>query len=186
MKKNRFFTLVCLMALLLMVMTGCKSDSTAELWSYIHAPEETVLTIDEAKKSFIFENVSYSFTKDDNFFNLRNASGAESKMRYVMEKDKMLLYKTTSYTYQGEGTPANICGVWNNDQNLSFEFNELGEFREDGYFPGYYTINEADSTIKLVYNDHFEDTVIYYSLEGNTLTIEYPWPMVHTTAQETK
>lgn len=187
MQKNRFFTLICLMSLLLMVMTGCKSESKVELWSYIHAPEETVLTIDETKKTFTFENVTYSYTKDDSFFNLRSSGGKESKMRYVMDSsEKMLLYKTTTYTYKSEGTPDGLNGVWENESNLSFEFNELGEFREDGYFPGYYTVDEKTSSIKLVYNDHFEDTTIYYSISGNTLTIDYPWPMVPTTTDTKK
>jgi hypothetical protein len=57
-------------------------------------------------------------------------------------------------------------------------FTDKGTFLEDGYFPGYYTVDEANSTLKLVYNDQFEDTICYFRLEGDKLYIEYPWPMV--------
>ena len=37
---------------------------------------------------------------------------------------------------------------------------------------------EGDSSFKLMYIDHFEDTVCYYTLDGNVLMVEYPWQMV--------
>ena len=34
-----------------------------------------------------------------------------------------------------------------------------------------------------MYNDPIEDAVLYYSLDGDKLAIEYPWPMVPTGSQ---
>ena len=31
-----------------------------------------------------------------------------------------------------------------------------------------------------MYSDPIEDAVLYYSLDGDKLTIDYPWPMVVT------
>ena len=49
---------------------------------------------------------------------------------------------------------------------------------EDGFFSGTYEVNETEGTVTLTYNDDIDETVIYYSVSGDTLTIEYPWPMV--------
>ena len=85
----------------------------------------------------------------------------------------------STYEYKDEGTPDGIIGNWYNaEKKWSFEFTSSGTFKEDGYFPGYYTLGEDGTSISLVYNDHFLDSTLYYSIDGNQLTLEYPWPMV--------
>ena len=40
--------------------------------------------------------------------------------------------------------------------------------------------DEEAGTIKLMYDDPIEDTLLYYSIDGDDMTIDYPWPMVKT------
>lgn len=177
MKKVRVLSILLLAALILTV-TGCgNSDATIGKWAYIHDAETCALKIQSNGKLELDGN-SYTYTKDDSSFSLTDTNGSNTDMKYVMEKDGMLIYKTTVYTCD-DAAPGSIIGVWKDaTTKWSFEFTDGGEFKEDGYFPGLYRVDEAAGTVKLVYNDHFEDTLIYYTREGNSLIIEYPWKMV--------
>ena len=103
-------------------------------------------------------------------------------MRFVPDgENQKLLYETFVYEYTGEGEPSGVLGTWQEvNGNLSFEFTDKGTFREDYYSPGYYSVDEENGVIKLVYNDHYADTYIYYKLDGRFLTVDYPWPVVPT------
>jgi hypothetical protein len=75
-----------------------------------------------------------------------------------------------------------IAGVWTdvNNSDYFYEFTEDGAFNEDGYFAGKYTVNEAEGTIRFVYDGDFPEALLYYTMEGDSLFVEYPWPMVTT------
>lgn len=180
MSKTRFFILFLIVSILSVCLIGCGKKSDSALvgkWAYIHDKENAVLILKD-DCSAIYKGKSYDFEDDGSYITLKS-SDEEKKMKYVIENEDMYLYETNVYTYAGEGTPDGVVGVWKNDQNKwEFEFTESGTFKEDTYFPGYYTVNEEDSSIKLMYNDQFEDTVIYYSITGNEITIQYPWRMV--------
>ncbi len=127
----------------------------------------------------VYKGNTYEYSKDEQFFTLTDEQGNVLKMRYTEDKDGMLLYETTTYQYAGEGEADGLIGLWENEsQHWSYEFTVKGTFLEDGVFPGYYILDEEAGTIKLIYNDHFEDTYVYYSIEDGELTVEYPWPMV--------
>lgn len=180
MNKRKFVSLLLIVSILSLCLIGCgkKSDSKqVGKWAYIHDTETAVLILKE-DCSAIFKGKSYSFEDDGSYLTLK-ASNEELKMKYEMVNGDMYLYETNVYTYVGDGTPDGLVGVWRNAPNKwEFEFTDKGTFKEDTYFPGYYTVNEENSSIKLVYNDHFEDTIILYSINGNELTIQYPWRMV--------
>ena len=159
---------------------GSKVDSRlCGDWAYIHEDVKTILSIKSNGKAE-YKGQQYTASADEEYIELK--SGREDlKLRYVIENDGILVYETKAYEYDGEGTPDSIVGNWiAMPERWTFEFNDAGEFKEDGYFPGYYTVDEANHSVKLVYNDHFEDTTIYYTIDGNILTIEYPWKMVKT------
>ena len=106
-------------------------------------------------------------------------------MRFIPDGDQMLLYETAVYQYQGEGAPDGVIGNWKQvGGNLAFEFTENGTFREDYYSPGRYYVDEENGIIKLVYNDMYEDTYIFYSVDGDILSVDYPWPVVKTEKTE--
>lgn len=170
-----------LMALVMCLsFVGCSKehDEFYGKWGYVHEPKETVMKFKDNGR-VVYNGESYTYTVDENFFNLTAKDGSTLKLRYEMDKENMYIYQTTAYEYVGEGTPDSIIGLWENAQNKwKFEFTTEGTFNEDGYFPGYYAVDEENGVVKLAYNDQFVDTYIYYTLEGTTLTIEYPWLLV--------
>lgn len=186
--KNRKFALILGMVLTVScTLLGCGSKSDKKLegplvgeWAYIHDTETTAFEIKENGTAKL-DGTSYDVSFDDKRITLTDKKGNAQSLLYVMNGDKnMFLYKISTYKYQGTDTPNGLIGVWIDtvNGNSSFEFTENGTFREDSYIPGYYTVNEAEGSILFVYNDMYEDTTIYYKLDGDILTVEYPWPMV--------
>ncbi len=179
MNKIRFVSLLCMISILSVLLMGCGETVDSPIvgkWAYIHDKETAVLEL-KSNGSAVYNNEKYSFTEDGQYIILSSGKDKQ-KLRYELVKDDLYLYEPATYIYASEGEPDGLIGVWANENKWSYEFTKEGTFREDGYFPGYYTVDEANSTIKLVYNDHFEDTTIYYSLDGNRLLVEYPWRMV--------
>jgi len=166
-------------------MTGC-SDSkvNSEKWAYIHEPSVTILELFENGEA-VFEGDKYTYTLENDVLHMTDSDGNESDMRFIPDGEQKLLYERVLYEYTGEGKPDGIIGFWQQiDGNLSFEFTDKGTFREDFYSPGYYSVDEENGIIKLVYNDMYADTYIYYSVDGNVLTVDYPWPVVRTVTEE--
>ncbi len=179
MKRSTLTALICVLLIAFSaLLSGCgaQNDPLCGVWAYNHDPETPVLTVNKNGKA-VFDGETYAYESDSDFIYLTN-DGETLTMRYELEKDGMNLYEMTVYTFEGDGTPDGLVGRWVNDQGWDFEFTAQGTFIEDGYFPGYYTVDEDAQTFKLIYNDHFFDTVCYYAIEGNTLRVEYPWPMV--------
>lgn len=178
MKKLGLGLLTIVFAVSFLTACGKKIDlgEVEGKWAYIHDTETVAFSAGSNGKATL-DGEKYSVSVDDNYITL-SSGGKEEKLRYLIDKDGMLLYKNTSYTLD-EGQELNgIIGTWSAGNGWVFEFTEEGTFKEDTYFPGYYTVDENAGTIKLIYNDHFEDTVIYYSLDGDKLTLQYPWRMV--------
>lgn len=194
MKKNRLITLTCLMICLMIMTCACqkktsdtesKEDAKAgESWAYVHEPETEILFLGTDGKA-TFKGKEYEYSKDDEFITLTDAQNQILKMHYEMKKDQLILYEITLYHYAGSGERNGIEGIWKGgeEDRLSYEFTAMGTFMEDGYFPGHYEVNDEDGTIKLMYNDHFMDCYLYFTLDGDNLTIEYPWPMEETKKQ---
>lgn len=181
---------VLFLVLVLIVLSGCGKTAAADLspqakkiigkWAYIHAKEETVAEFKEDGTA-TYQGEKYTFDCDDTFVHLTGKEGQVTKLRYEVAADGIYLYQHTDYSYTGEGTPESIYGSWRcEEKKWSFEFTKEGTFLEDGYFPGKYVLDEANSTVKLIYGDKFEDTVFYYAVRDNILSIEYPWKMVPT------
>ncbi len=185
MKILRLFAVI---AILVVALAGCgKNDSNLSeaqkkvcgSWAYVHDKETEVLKLKDDGTAK-YEKNKYTYEVNDTYITLMNTKGETVKFRYEMDGEDMLLYFETEYEYSGETEPNGIIGVWSNEKKWSFEFTTDGTFMEDGYFPGYYFQDEATKSVKLVYNDHFEDTTIYYTVDGNKLTLQYPWKMVTT------
>lgn len=177
MRKTVRFVLIPLMILMISLISGC--GAVTEDWAYIHEPETTVLSLSDNGKA-IYKGEKYNYVKDDTFFTLTRG-GEELKLRYLMDGDKMVLYEKSTYTYDGEGSPDGIVGVWKQDNGWLYEFTADGSFSEESIFFGHYTVDESNGTIKLMYSDPIEDALLYYEFDGDDLVIDYPWPMVHTT-----
>lgn len=178
--KHRFTKLIAIcLSLMILCIAGCSKTQTQE-WAYIHDKATTILSLSDNGKA-VFNGEKYTYTLENNFLTLTDKDGNVTTMRFIPDGDQYLLYETAVYEYKGEGEPDGVIGYWQEiDGYLSFEFTDKGTFREDYYSPGYYTVDEENGIIKLVYNDMYADTYIYYQVDGNILTVDYPWPVVPT------
>ena len=160
---------------------GGAGTVASESWAYVHEDTTEILRLYEDGRA-IYKGNAYSFEKSDDFLNLHGEKGEELKLRYAVKNDGMLLYEATTYHYVSGPSSEGLVGLWKGgeEDRLSYEFTDKGTYLEDGVFPGHYTLDEGAGTIKLMYNDHFEDIYLYYTLSDGELTIEYPWPLVHT------
>lgn len=181
MRNVKSMLLGVILTISILSLVGCQGtkDRFYGDWAYIHDTETTIISFKTNNKAE-FNGNKYSYTYDDSYVTLTSGND-EIKFRYKMDgADKWLFYQTKNYEFSGDGTPNGLTGLWEDKEDKwSFEFTADGTFREDTYFPGYYTETE-DGAVKLVYNDHFEDTIIYYEINGNELTVDYPWTMVRT------
>lgn len=195
MKKIKKIPIFLVFMLILLSMTACgKSEKETAVskealaicgsWAYIHDKETSIAEFRQDGTAQ-YEGKNYSFECDSQFIKLKDTDGETIQLRYKLDDEGMYLYSNNTYTFQGEGEPDGLLGEWScPEKNWSYSFTEAGTFKEDGYFPGYYTVDDKNGTFKLVYNDHFEDTVCYFRLEKNNLFIEYPWRMVKTSAKQ--
>lgn len=185
MKIKKIGTLFTVLLLAFSTIAGCgKEKTTSPLdgkWSYIYDTETTALKI---KGDYaVLDGNKYEYRYDSEKIYLKDKKGIETGYRYKEAgEDGIYFYKHSTYQYQGDGTPNGLIGVWIDVENgmSSFEFTENGTFKEDSYIPGYYSVDEENGAISFVYNDHYEDTTIYYMVKDNLLFVEYPWPMVRT------
>ena len=179
MKRTYVFSLTLIMLIALLSLAGCGQykGRLSGKWAYIHEPEKVIITLKDNGKA-VYKGEKYTYTYDDNFITLKSAD-EEIKLRYTKDDKEFYLYEPCEYDYMDEGTPNSIVGNWYDySTKWSYEFTDDGTFKEDGYFPGFYTVDEDAGTIKLIYNDHFYDTMLYYSIEGEKLHVDYPWSMV--------
>lgn len=177
-KSKRLF-LILVSLCIITILTACKKEegSMSGKWAYNHDKDTTILSFNGNKAEY--KGVKYTYTSDDKFITFKDDKSNELKVRYERDKEDMLVYEKNVYTYSGEENPSGIVGIWKNAaNNWSFEFTEDGTFMEDGYFPGHYDYDSEAGTVKLMYNDHFQDTICYLTLNGKELSIEYPWRMV--------
>lgn len=180
MKQIRIIITILLIFALTFPLSACAKDAEGELcgsWAYIHDKEKAAMKI--KADTLTLDGDSYGYTLEGDFIMLTR-KGETTALRYLVNEDgsEMYIYKHSLYTLEGEKGEG-LVGKWVGENGKwSFTFKDNGEFNEDGYFPGHYSVDSENATFKLMYEDRFEDTVCYYSLEGDTLTVEYPWLMV--------
>ncbi len=189
MKKIKLLITFLAIMLILLTLTACgkkendtviskEAQAISGSWAYIH-DRETAIAVFHKNGTAEYEGEEYTFECDSQYIMLKNKDGETKQLRYTLDDEGMYLYSNNTYTFSGEGEPSGLVGEWScKEKNWTYTFTETGTFMEDGFFPGYYTVDDQNSTFKLVYNDQFEDTVCYFSLDGDKLCIEYPWRMV--------
>lgn len=150
-------------------------------WAYIH-DKETVVADFEVDGSAVFENEHYTYTSDDQFIYLKKQDGESMKLRYEMDQktgDCMYVYIQSTYTRQTGVSTDGVVGVWKEEtKNWMFEFTGKNTFMEDESMTGYYEVDEAAGTIKLMYGEALEDTVFFFQITDDKMFVEYPWMMV--------
>lgn len=189
MKTTKFLPTFFVVVLMVLLMTACgknnnntavsnKAQVICGSWAYKH-DKKTAIAVFRKDGTAQYEGKDYSFECGSQFIKLKDKDGKSIQLRYALHDKGMYLYSNNIYTFSGEGEPDGLVGEWScAEKNWSYSFTKEGTFKEDGYFPGDYTVDDKNSTFKLVYTDKFEDTVCYFHLEKNKLHVEYPWPMV--------
>ena len=172
MKKIKIYSTLLSIICILAILSGCGSKT--EKWAYTHEPTEAVIALSDDGKC-TYKGNEYTYTMDDTYITLKDESG-EQRIRYEMNGDEMTLYEESTYTRSGDGD--GVVGSWVQGNGWSYVFTDNGEFSEESIFFGHYTVDEANSRIKLMYDDPIEDAYLYYTLNGDELTVAYPWPMV--------
>ena len=177
--------LICLTLLMTLLLAACggrvlspEEEALCGRWAYNHDPGKAVLTL-KKNGSADYEGNRYDFTCDGQYIRLTDRKGDILDLRYQMENGGMILYIPTEY--QCEGSPDGLVGLWRCEpKNWSFEFKADGTFSEDGAFTGHYITDEEAGTFTLNYLEPFDDATCHYTLNGDVLTVEYPWAMVPT------
>lgn len=161
----------------------------AESWAYDYEPQVEILSLGRTGNAQ-YNGQSYRYVKDEQYIAFTAKDGEIFKRRYEMATNKdgeevLFLYEPSVYTYVGEDAPEGLTGEWRSENGWSFLFNENGTFVEDTYFYGYYSVEQDEGRVKLVYDSEFRfnDTYIYFLIEGDQMTVEYPWRLLKTQKQ---
>ena len=184
--KNLKTTLIILaLTMVMLIPTGCGSANKIESWARDYEPTEEYLALYDDGKA-VLEGKDYTYVKDDDSITLTDKDGNSIEHRYYIDNEKMVFYIASVYEYQDEGEPDGIVGNWACGNNV-FRFLPAPklEFSEEDAFYGHYSVHEANSSVKLMYDAPLPDATFYYSLTGKELTIDYPWPLVKTQAKDT-
>lgn len=172
------FTAGAVIILSLLSLTGCGSKKIQSL-AYNHEPDKEVLAFYDNGKA-VFKGEEYKYSADDTSIIITDKDNS-TVVHCAKDGDKIILYEKTTYKRQVGKTEDGIVGLWTQGNGWSYEFTAEGKFSEDTFFYGSYSVDEENHCIKLMYDDPIEDAYLYYSLEGDELIVDYPWPMVQTT-----
>ncbi|MBR6382063.1 MAG: hypothetical protein IKS07_10395 [Lachnospiraceae bacterium] len=178
---SRILCRIAAMLAVLLLFGGCGAKT--EEWAYDYEPEKTILSLSENGKA-VYGGTTYQVTREGAFLRLQDGDRTLPDVRFLQEEDALTLYQKSVYSYAGEEAPQGLTGLWKQDNGWSFEFTADGAFCEEGYFYGHYSVDEAEGSIRLMYSDPIPDAILYYSLDGDKLTVDYPWPLVHTKKAE--
>ncbi len=181
-RKGFIFSLV--LAILLcaaLTVSAAAEGFPAGDWAFGSDPGTSVLRLNEDGTA-VYQNTEYTFEDDGEVLSLKDAEGEVLRLRYrVTEKNKWL-YVTMNYTRKEGTTGEDLQGVWNLDgsEKAFFEFSAKNTFLEDGVFTGTYKVDYENHSFTLIYPMLFDDTVCYFTIDGQHMTVEYPWSVVET------
>lgn len=148
-------------------------------WAFNYEPTVSALQVREDGTA-VFRGAEYTLADDGEFLTLTDGE-TELRFRYQVTEEKLLLYMPQEYTRAKEYPGQGLTGAWigKESEGTTFIFREDYRFLEDGTFTGAYQVDPEKGTVLLTYIKYFDDTLCYFSLEGEDgLTVEYPWPMV--------
>lgn len=185
MNRRRIAALLLCFLPLVFLLASCggralspEEEALCGRWAYSHDPKTAVLTLTKNGRAK-FEGGDYSFTCDGEYIRLSAGKSGTVSLRYRADDKGMTLYLPAEY--ESDEAADGLVGLWKcPEKNWSFAFTEEGTFTEDGNFTGNYTVDGEAGSFTLVYAESFglDDALCFYSLDGGSLTVEYPWPMV--------
>ena len=178
-----------LMCALCMACAGCdgSNNSTAKpTLDDSNVKEWWAFDPSDAKPSLIvrkdgtaqYKNVEYARCEiTDNSYRLTDEKGAVLDLEFRdAENGNRYIYDVWEYERtEGDKGPS-VVGVWECGNNY-YEFSAKGTFQEDGVFFGHYSVDVNAGTIRLMYERDLSDTVMYYHIENDHMTVRYPFIM---------
>jgi hypothetical protein len=195
--KRLVLLLLCIASLSMVAMTGCKKDGKdkekydpeliSERWAFSHERDKAVMIFFKDGTA-AFDGVMYkSYEMTDSFIRFTAEDGTVTEMRFYEGKDfdgeeKRYVYRKAYYKLVPDLLTGDspVIGYWAGygpNEGLSFQFTDKGTFYEDETLPGHYFVND-DGSILLNYDGYLSNTLIYYTIDGDMMTVDYPWAMV--------
>ena len=176
MKTKKFISLAVIF-LSLLSLSGC-GKKKIDSWAYDHEPDKEILAFYQGDRA-VFKGEEYTYREDDTSITILDKN-QDMVVHCAKDGNSIILYEKTSYTRNSGDASNGIVGLWTQDNGWSYEFTDEGRFSEDAIFFGRYSVDEKAQCIRLMYDDPIQDAYLYYSLEGDDLMIDYPWPLVRT------
>lgn len=148
-------------------------------WAYDYEPTVLVLRL-EANGNAWYLGKDYTWADQGSFLKLADPEGNTLMLRYAVSETQKVIYPRTFYRrgthVEGEG---GLIGVWEGvSDGSSFVFTPAGYFLEDSAFSGNFMADPEAGTFLLHYGEVFADTLCYYGVENEILSVEYPWVIV--------
>ena len=181
-KHNRIACLILIFTLTIGSVGGSFAEGASALfgtWAFDYAPDVPVLKVSEDGTA-VYNGKDYRWDDQEGFLLLKDEQGESLSLRYVILEDRKVIYPKTTFRrgkeVEGQG---GLIGVWEGTETeSSFVFTPAGYFLEDSVFSGNFLMDAEKGSFLLHYGDVFADTLCYYSIENDILTVEYPWTLV--------
>ena len=178
-----------LVCMLCMACTGCKgsNNSTAkptwdatnvsEWWAFDPSDDGPALIV-RKDGTASYKGVEYKKCEvTDNMYKLTDDKGAVLELEYKdTENGNRYIYDIWEYDRTDGAKGPSVVGVWESGNNY-YEFTAKGTFQEDGVFFGHYSVDVNAGTIRLMYERDLADTLMYYHIENDHMTVRYPFIM---------
>lgn len=178
-RMTRFLSI--LICLVLLAAAGMAETALEGEWTYRDNPGVTVLNLEEDGTA-VYAGQDLTWADEGEDILLTDAEGAAFRMPYEADGDILTVWLPSLFTRISEiGSEGQILGTWKavGTSESSYVFTEGGQFLEDGMFTGTYLDDPENGRVTLKYaQGMFEDTLILYSFDGDTLVIAYPWKLI--------
>ncbi len=141
--------------------------------------DEVVLRV-EADGTAVYQGQAFDWTDRGDALELVSADGTVTVLRYLSDESGMWIWPATVYARTEGDAGSGLTGAWSVPETprVSFVFRADGTFVEDTVFTGTWTADEEAGTFRLDYGGMFDPVVCRWSIEGDRLTVEYPWQLV--------
>ena len=155
-------------------------------WAFDYEPAAAVLTVKDDGTA-CWNGADFTWEDDGSFLLLKDQAGETASLRYLVKEGRVQVFLAGTYTRTAKDRDEEIFGAWKKDGSYgnSFIFEKDMRFMEDGTFVGTFSLDEEAGTFTLKYQPAiFEDTTCYFTREGDSMTVEYPWTVVKTQEKE--
>ena len=106
MKTGKFVSVVLSAVLIAAAACGCQKSETLESWAYSYESETEALKLCN-NGTAVFDGNDYTYTKDNEYIDLKDKNGQEIKMRYTVSGKQSLscFYSFSQEELRWSGSP---------------------------------------------------------------------------------